>query len=41
MLHIRLALASTRDDYVVARSDKPWDEERADVTGPTDDDKSH
>ena len=41
MWHIRLALSTAGDDYVVARIDKSRDEERADVTGPADDDKSH
>jgi hypothetical protein len=41
MRHVRLALATAGDDYVVAGIDEPRDEERADVTGPTDDDKSH
>jgi hypothetical protein len=41
MWHIRLALSTAGDDYVVARIDKSRDEERADVTGPADNDESH
>ena len=39
--NIRVALATAGNNYIVARIDKPRDEERADVTGSADDDKSH
>lgn len=38
---VRLAFAAIDDDDVVARVDKTWDEEGADVTGATNDDNSH
>jgi hypothetical protein len=41
MWYIRLPLSTGGDDYIVARVDKPRDEERADVTGTTDDDDSN
>jgi hypothetical protein len=41
MWYIRLALSTAGYDYLVARKDKPRNEERADVTGSADDDKSH
>src|SRR5207237_4316472 len=40
MRHIRLALSTAGDDYLVPRVDEPRDEERHDVTGPADDDNS-
>src|SRR5258705_6012737 len=41
MGHIGFALSTAGDDYVVAGIDKPRDEERPDVTGAPDYDKSH
>jgi hypothetical protein len=41
MAHVRLAVATAGNDYLVARIDKSRDEKCADVTGSADDDNSH